>query len=140
VFAVARGWARYVEVESGKRSDRPELAKALDAARKGKATLLVAKLYRLARNLSFIAALMDSGVDFVACDQLSLRKIVFGSGIGKPMVATGNSLSGECRLGHGRDLVIKVGLWAASHSKRTIVERNSPGHRNRRSCTATTRG
>ncbi len=71
---------------------------------------------------------------------LSLRKIVFGSGIGKPMVATDNSLSGEYRLGHGRDLVIKVGLWAASHSEGTVVERNSPRHRNRRSCTATTRG
>jgi hypothetical protein len=71
---------------------------------------------------------------------VSLRNIVFGSGIGKPMIATGNSLSGECRLGHGRDLVIKVGLWAASHSEGTVVERNSPRHRNHRSCTATTRG
>jgi hypothetical protein len=71
---------------------------------------------------------------------LSLRKIVFGSGIGKPMIATGNSLSGEYRLGHGRDLVIKVGLWAASHSEGAVVVRNSPRHRNRRSCTATTRG
>jgi DNA invertase Pin-like site-specific DNA recombinase len=61
--------ACFVEVETGKRSDRPELAKALEAARKGKATLLIAKLDRLARNVAFIANLMDAGVDFLACDQ-----------------------------------------------------------------------
>jgi DNA invertase Pin-like site-specific DNA recombinase len=61
--------ASHIEIESGKRSDRPELAQALAAARKGKATLLIAKLDRLARNVAFIANLMDAGVDFVACDQ-----------------------------------------------------------------------
>jgi DNA invertase Pin-like site-specific DNA recombinase len=61
--------ATCIEVESGKRSDRPELAKALGAARKGKATLLIAKLDRLARNVAFIATMMEAGVDFVACDQ-----------------------------------------------------------------------
>lgn len=61
--------ATYVEVESGKRSDRPELAKALAAARKAKATLLIAKLDRLARNVAFIATMMEAGVEFVACDQ-----------------------------------------------------------------------
>jgi DNA invertase Pin-like site-specific DNA recombinase len=62
--------ASFVEVETGKRSsDRPELAKALEAARKGKATLLIAKLDRLARNVAFIANLMDADVDFLACDQ-----------------------------------------------------------------------
>ena len=59
----------FVEVETGKRSDRPELAKALCAARKAKATLLIAKLDRLARNVAFIANLMDAGVEFLACDQ-----------------------------------------------------------------------
>src|ERR1700722_19621836 len=56
-------------VESGRKSDRPELAKALAATRKGRATLLIAKLDRLARNVAFIANLMDAGCDFVACDQ-----------------------------------------------------------------------
>lgn len=61
--------ASFVEVETGKRSDRPELAKALCAARKAKATLLIAKLDRLARNVAFIANLMDADVEFLACDQ-----------------------------------------------------------------------
>ncbi len=57
-----------VEVESGKRNDRPEIAEALRLCRLHKATLIIAKLDRLARNLHFISSLMESGVDFVACD------------------------------------------------------------------------
>ncbi len=57
-----------VEVESGKRNDRPELERALAICRKHKATLIIAKLDRLSRNLAFIANLMESGVEFVATD------------------------------------------------------------------------
>jgi DNA invertase Pin-like site-specific DNA recombinase len=57
-----------VEVESGNRSDRPELARALSLCRLHRATLLVAKLDRLARNVAFISALMEAGVKFVAVD------------------------------------------------------------------------
>lgn len=57
-----------VEVESGKRNDRPQIAEALRLCRLHKATLVIAKLDRLARNLHFISSLMESGVDFVACD------------------------------------------------------------------------
>lgn len=59
---------RFIEVESGKRKDRPELARALSHCKLTGSTLIVAKLDRLARNVAFISALMESGVDFVACD------------------------------------------------------------------------
>jgi len=58
----------YVEVESGKRNDRPQLVAALAACRKHKAKLIIAKLDRLSRNVAFIAALMDSKTEFVCCD------------------------------------------------------------------------
>ena len=58
----------YVEIESGKRNDRPQLAAALAACKKHKAKLVIAKLDRLARNVAFIANLMDGKVDFVCCD------------------------------------------------------------------------
>ena len=60
--------ADYVEVESGKHSDRPQLKAALDACRKHKAKLVIAKLDRLSRNLAFIATLMEAGVEFIAVD------------------------------------------------------------------------
>jgi DNA invertase Pin-like site-specific DNA recombinase len=60
--------AIYEEVESGKVSDRPQLAKALAHARKAKAALVVAKLDRLARSVSFVSQIMDSGAEFVAVD------------------------------------------------------------------------
>lgn len=63
--------AEFTEVESGKRNDRPELARALDTAKRRKAKLVIAKLDRLARNVSFIANLMERGVDFVCCDMPS---------------------------------------------------------------------
>lgn len=60
--------AEYVEVESGKRSDRPKLAEALALVRASKATLVVAKMDRLARNVAFLSALMEAGVEFLAVD------------------------------------------------------------------------
>lgn len=60
--------AEYTEIETGKRSDRPNLTKALAHARRQGATLVIAKLDRLARNMAFTATLMESGADFVACD------------------------------------------------------------------------
>jgi DNA invertase Pin-like site-specific DNA recombinase len=67
--------AEFVEVESGKRNDRPQLTAALAACKKHKTKLLIAKLDRLSRNLAFIAALMDSGVEFIAVDNPHANKL-----------------------------------------------------------------
>lgn len=60
--------AEFTEVESGKKSSRLELRNALAHCRATKATLLVAKLDRLARNVLFTATLMESKVPFICCD------------------------------------------------------------------------
>lgn len=58
----------FTEVESGKVNSRPELTKALHLAKVTGATLVVAKLDRLSRNVAFLAALQESGAPFVAAD------------------------------------------------------------------------
>jgi DNA invertase Pin-like site-specific DNA recombinase len=66
----------YTEIESGKRSaNRPQLAAALADCKKRKATLVIAKLDRLARNVFFISGLMESGVDFVAVDMPTANRL-----------------------------------------------------------------
>ena len=65
----------YTEVESGRKSDRPELAKALAHAKRSRATLVVAKLDRLARNVAFLSRLMEAKADFVACDNPAANKL-----------------------------------------------------------------
>lgn len=57
-----------VEVETGKRADRPVLAEAIQECKANGYTLCVAKLDRLSRNLHFVTALQNSKVDFVAAD------------------------------------------------------------------------
>ena len=65
-----------VEIESGKRNDRVALAGALKLCRQHRATLVIAKLDRLARNVHFISGLMESGVEFVAVDMPEANRFV----------------------------------------------------------------
>jgi DNA invertase Pin-like site-specific DNA recombinase len=75
--AAAKGGiaAGFVEVESGRKRDRPQLAAALAAARAHRAVLVIAKLDRLARNVHFVSGLMESGVEFVAADMPAVNRL-----------------------------------------------------------------
>lgn len=78
VFLNGGGWKlveEVLEIESGKRNDRPELTRALSLCRIHGARLLVAKLDRLARNVAFISTLMESGVEFEAVDLPQANKL-----------------------------------------------------------------
>jgi DNA invertase Pin-like site-specific DNA recombinase len=80
-FSASRGaevLARFTEVESGRKADRPELLKALHLAKVTGATLVIAKLDRLSRNAAFLLALRDSGVRFVAVDMPEANDLTVG--------------------------------------------------------------
>jgi len=75
VYLAGKGWPpidEFVEIETGKGANalakRPQLVAAITAAKRHKATLVIARLDRLARNVHFISGLMETGVDFVAVD------------------------------------------------------------------------
>lgn len=68
--------AELVEVESGSKKARPVLVQSIALTRSEGATLLIAKLDRLGRNVAFVSSLMESGVDFVAADAPYANKLM----------------------------------------------------------------
>lgn len=68
----------YEEKESGKCDNRSELIKAIDYCKNNRATLVIAKLDRLSRNVSFIFALKDSGINFYCCDIPECNTLTLG--------------------------------------------------------------
>lgn len=66
----------HIEIESGKNNTRPLLLQALECCKQEKATLLIAKLDRLGRNVAFISRLLEAGVDFKAVDNPYADKLI----------------------------------------------------------------
>lgn len=70
----------FLEIETGKGANalekRPQLRLALERCRKTGATLLIAKLDRLARNVHFVSGLIETGVDFIAADMPHANKVM----------------------------------------------------------------
>jgi DNA invertase Pin-like site-specific DNA recombinase len=102
------------DVETGKRSDRPGLQRALVLCRKRKATLLIAKLDRLSRNLHFITGLIESKVDFVAADmpfatKLEIHVRAMFAEHERDMIAKRTSEALQARKATGKPWVSKKG-------------------------------
>lgn len=106
--------AEFMEVESGTKTTkrRPELARALEVCRKEKATLVVAKLDRLYRNLHAMTSLMQSGVEFVAADNPHANKLTI------------HMLAAIAE--HERDLISERTTSALRAAKRRGVKLGSP--------------
>lgn len=72
--------AAFTEIETGKGANalekRPQLRSALNLCRKSGATLIIAKLDRLARNVHFVSGLIESGCDFIASDMPHANKVM----------------------------------------------------------------
>ena len=68
--------AEFIEVESGRKSDRPKLHEALELCKKKKATLVVAKMDRLSRNVAFTSQLLDSDIEIIFCDFPRANRLV----------------------------------------------------------------
>jgi DNA invertase Pin-like site-specific DNA recombinase len=80
-FATSRGATlvgRFTEIESGRKTDRPQLADALTLSRLTGSTLVIAKLDRLSRNAAFLLTLRDSGVRFLAVDMPEANDLTVG--------------------------------------------------------------
>ena len=119
----------FVEVESGRKDNRPKLDAALALCRQKRAVLVIAKLDRLARSVAFISNLMDSGVEFVAVDmpqanRLTLHILAAVAEHEREMIShrTRAALAAAkvrgTRLGNPRPDMVKVGAAASAAAAR----------------------
>src|SRR4051812_9431030 len=118
--------AEFTEIESGRKNDRPELAKALATCRRVGATLIIAKLDRLARNVAFVSNLMEAGVEFVAVDfptsnRLTIHILAAVAEHEREMISTRTKAALAAAKARGTKLGNPNGLSAEARTKGTAV-------------------
>jgi DNA invertase Pin-like site-specific DNA recombinase len=132
----------FVEVESGKRNDRPQLAAAIDYAKKKGATLIIAKLDRLSRNAGFIFALRDSGVDFVCADMPDANTLTVGifavlAQHERELISSRTKAALQAKIKQGHMLGTPANLSDAARSKgQAVVRQKAAANENNRRAAA----
>lgn len=116
--------AEFMEVESGRKTDldRPQLSAALSIARRKRATLVIARLDRLARNVALVARLMESSVDFVTADmpgadRLTLHIVAAVAEHEANLIAARRREAAEAMRAQGR----KMGVAAKTPEERAAL-------------------
>jgi DNA invertase Pin-like site-specific DNA recombinase len=133
--------AEFVEVESGRKSDRPKLHEALELCKKKKATLIVAKMDRLSRNVAFTSQLLDSDIEIVFCDFPKANRLVltiiaaiseYEAGLIRQRTKAALQVKKEqgCQLGKPENLMHNLDK-AIANSRNTNQEkaRNNPNNK-----------
>ncbi len=120
----------FIEVETGKGANaldrRPQLRAALDASRKHGATLIIAKLDRLARNVHFVSGLLETGCDFVAADMPQANKVMIQMhAVMSEWERDQISARTKAALAAAKARGVKLGTAGPDNLKRNIEERTN---------------
>lgn len=120
--------AEFTEIETGKGANaldkRPQLKSAIDACKKHKATLIIAKLDRLARNVHFVSGLLESGVDFICADMPQANKVMLQMySVMAEWERDQISTRTKAALAAAKERGVVLGKAGATNLKRNIEER-----------------
>ena len=121
----------FCEIETGtNKRHRPQMAAALAACRLRRATLIIAKLDRLARNVHFVSGLMESGVDFVACDNPHATPLLIHI-LASVAEHEASAISQRTKdaLGVVRRALASEGRWTSRRSGNVITRLGNPNLR-----------
>jgi DNA invertase Pin-like site-specific DNA recombinase len=120
----------FVEVETGKGANaldkRPKLRAALEVCRKQGATLIIAKLDRLARNVHFVTGLLETACDFVAADMPQANKVMIQMhAVMSEWERDQISMRTKAALAAAKTRGVKLGVAGSSNLERNIEERKN---------------